>query len=160
MSKRIVAICEGLIALTHGLAALLLVIATLLVFIQVITRFVFNDPATWTEVTARAVVIWMVFLAAGAAFRTGAMLALDLLHALLPQSMQRVLMGLISLLTLLFLCVLVWYGYLMTVRVHAQTVALLGIPTSWLYAAIPVGAGLAIPGVILHYFRPTPKANV
>lgn len=93
MSKRIVAICEGLIALTHGLAALLLAIATLLVFIQVITRFVFNDPATWTEVTARAVVIWMVFLAAGAAFRTGAMLALDLLHTLLPQSMQRVLMG-------------------------------------------------------------------
>ena len=39
--------------------------------------------------------------------------------------------------------VLTWFGVLMTIRVSTQQVAMLNIPISWLYAAIPVGAVLA-----------------
>jgi TRAP-type C4-dicarboxylate transport system permease small subunit len=57
-------------------------------------------------------------------------------------------------LTLLALGVLIWYGTQMTMRVRTQQIAMLNLPMSWFYAAIPVGALLAIPGVLLAYFNP------
>lgn len=159
MRTRLINLCERFTAFTQGVSALLLVLATLLVFYQVITRFLLNNPATWTEVLARAAMIWMVFLAAGAAFKQGSMITLDFFRAILPPSVQNILLGVVTLLCILFIAVLIWYGYQMTGRVHKQTVALLGVPMSWLYAAIPVGALCAIPGIILHYLKPASSQN-
>lgn len=58
---------------------------------------------------------------------------------------------LVTLLTLILLAVLVWQGWSMTLRVQAQRVAMLGTSMSWFYAAIPLGALMAIPGVLLRH---------
>lgn len=145
---------EILISITHNLAALLLAAATVLVFIQVVTRFILGDSAAWTEVMARGVVIWMVFLVAGAGFRLGAMIPLEFLRSVLPDNLRRVVMWIVTILTLVFLLVLGWYGYQMAWRVRHQSIAMLGFPISYFYAAIPVGALLAIPGVLLAQFHP------
>lgn len=145
---------ERLIRLTHNLAALLMAVALGLVFLQVVTRFVLGDSWAWTEVVARAVVIWMVFLVAGAGFRLAAMIPLEVLRAALPQAADRWIGWAVTLCVLLFLGVLVFYGTKLSVSVSRQSVAMLDISRSWLYAAIPVGAALAIPGVLLAQFRP------
>lgn len=145
---------EGLTRLTHSIAAALLAIATALVFWQVVTRFLIGDAAAWSEVLARGVIIWMVFLVAGAAFRLGAMIPLEFLRSVLPPNLRKVVMVVVTGLTLLALGVLAWYGLQMTIRVSSQNIAMLNQPMSWFYAAIPVGAVLAIPGVLLAYFAP------
>ncbi|MDT6942279.1 TRAP transporter small permease [Brucella pseudogrignonensis] len=145
---------ERLIALTHNVAAVLLAVATTLIFIQVVTRFGFGRAAVWTEVVARGVVIWMVFMVIGAGFRYGAMIPLEFIRSVVPPSVKRIVMAVVTILVLVFLGVLAWYGTMMAIRVSGQRIAMLHISMSWFYAAIPVGAILAIPGVLLAHFNP------
>ncbi|MER0237411.1 TRAP transporter small permease [Fulvimarina sp. MAC8] len=147
-------VAERMISVTHNLAALLLATAAVLVFWQVVTRFVLGDASAWSEVLARGVVIWMVFLGAGAGFRLSAMIPLEFVRSVLPQNFQRVVIFIVMLLNLIFLGVLIWFGTAMAIRVSSQQVAMLGVPISWFYAALPVGAVLALPGVVLEYLKP------
>lgn len=145
--------------MTHNLAALLLALATVLVTYQVITRFLLGHAAGWSEVAARGAVVWMVFMAAGAGFRLAAMIPLEFLRSVLPPGPKRLVMAVVTALTLVFLGILVWYGTAMTIRVSTQRIAMLDMPISWLYAAIPVGSLLAIPGVILAHFAPVTRPD-
>ena len=145
---------ERLTRFTHNVAALLLAIAAALVVYQVFTRFVLGHSAGWSEVAARGTVIWMVFMAAAAGFRLAAMIPLEFLRSILPRGPRKWVLRIVTLLTLVFLVVLAWYGLQMTIRVKSQQIAMLQIPMSWFYAAIPVGCVLAIPGVLLAHFKP------
>jgi len=135
--------------LIHNASAILLAVASLLVFYQVITRFVIGHSATWTEVLARAVIIWMVFLACGPAIRLGRMIPIDALRAMLPRPAQIWLIRFVFLASLTVLGVLIWYGYRMTLRVMDQRVAMLDVSVAWFYVAVPIGSILALPGVVL-----------
>lgn len=150
---------EWLMSLTHNIAALLLAVASVLVIYQVFTRFVLGDASGWSEVAARGTVIWMVFIAAGVGFRTGAMISLEFIRGVLPPALRRPVSLLVAGLVLLFLTILGWYGIQMVLRVRAQRVAMLGISMSWLYAAIPVGCIIAIPGVILGLIDPVRRPD-
>ena len=55
----------------------------------------------------------------------------------------------VTIATLLVLGVLIWFGVKMTMHVASQQVAMINISVSWFYAALPIGAALAIPGVFL-----------
>ena len=80
---------------TTGLAmaascAMMALAASLGVF-QIITRFVLETPAEWTEVLIRFSLIWMVFLGIPMAFRQGAMVSVDVLYRWSPPRIRRVL---------------------------------------------------------------------
>ncbi|OJY35219.1 MAG: TRAP transporter small permease protein [Rhodobacterales bacterium 65-51] len=151
MLKAFTSAGEAAVRLTHNAAALLLAIATLLVFVQVVTRFVLGDAAVWSELVARGAIIWSTFLVAGAAFRAGTMIPIDFIRSLLPAPIQLWVVRLVTLLTLIFLGVLVWYGILMAGRAQGQRVAMLDVSMAVFYAAIPFGALCAIPGVLLRH---------
>lgn len=162
MRKGIHAASELLIRTTHNIAAILLAVGAVLVFYQVLTRFIFGDSATWTELVARGVVVWMVFLVCGAGFRLGLMIPLEFLRSVLPPQARNAVMWTVTALTLVFLGVLVWKGAEMAIRVNGQQVPMLGVRMSLFYAAIPVGALLAIPGVLLAQLKPVnaPKEDL
>ncbi len=145
---------ERLVSLTHNIAALLLAIATFLVFVQVVSRFGFGHSIAWTEIAARGLVIWMVFMVMAAGFRFSAMIPLEFIRDVSPPAVRVWVMRIVLLLTLVFLFVLAWYGTMMAIRVNSQKIAMLNVPMSWFYASIPVGAVLAVPGVLLGHFAP------
>ena len=147
--KILITASESLIRLTHNLAAISLAIAFVLVFYQVVTRFVFGDAAAWSEILARAVIIWTVFLVCGAAIRLGRMIPIDAIKNMSPRPVQIWLTRLVTVATLLVLGVLIWFGTKMTMHVADQQVAMINVSVSWFYAALPIGSALAIPGVFL-----------
>ena len=61
-------------------ACAMMAIAASLGMFQIITRFVLERPAEWTEVLIRFSLIWMVFLGIPLAFRQGAMVSVDVLY--------------------------------------------------------------------------------
>ncbi|REC95064.1 TRAP transporter small permease [Kushneria indalinina] len=144
---------EGVVRLAHNLAAALLALATALVFFQVVTRFLLGDAAVWSEVTARGVIIWSTFLVAAAGFRLGAMIPIDFLREQLPAKGQIWVLRVVTLLTLVFLGVLIQQGWAMTERVSSQRIAMLGFSMSYFYAALPAGGLMAIPGVLLRHLQ-------
>lgn len=150
---------------TLTLAMLLLVGMACVSFYQVITRFVFAQPSTWSEVTSRSMQIWMVYLGLVAAFRTGSLMAVDMLQRLAPRTLKMVVMTVIAGLNLGVLSVMVWWGWDMAYRVRFQTLAGVdnpftggGISIALVYTAIPVGAALAIVAVIARYVETIGRA--
>ena len=61
------------------LACALLAIVSLLGIWQVGTRFLLEQPSTWTEELMRRLLVWMVMLGAAVAFRHGALISVDLM---------------------------------------------------------------------------------
>src|SRR3546814_12377434 len=80
-----------LTTLSIWLACLMLVIAVSMGMLQVLMRFVFELPSEWSEVIVRIALIWMVFLGIPAAFRSGSMISVDLMHRKASPRFRRVL---------------------------------------------------------------------
>ena len=138
--------------LTTGLAMRLsmafLITATALALFQVITRFAFGEPSTWSEVITRSAMIWSVFLGVAPAFRYGSMIALDIIQHMLPPRLARGLQATANILSVVFFSFLFWQGWAMTLRVVNQKLAALDISIAWAYAALPVGAVFAIIAIL------------
>lgn len=137
-----------------GACAMLLVSASLGMF-QIITRFVLEQPAEWTEVLIRFSLIWMVFLAIPCAFRQGAMVSVDVLYRWSPPRVQRVLDWVVALAALTLMAIIIWWGWDYSVRGRVQTMAgLESLTMFWAYVAMPVGALFSALGIIGNLIDP------
>lgn len=140
---------------TMRVAMALLALAAAIAFYQVLTRFLFEQPSTWSEVAVRSLAVWMVYLGVAVALRTGALMSIEFLSSRLTGTAGRVLVAAVAGLTLGVLLVMVWYGWQMVGRVRFQMLAGVdnpftgeGISIALVYAAIPTGAALAIVGLL------------
>ena len=115
-------------------ACLLMAIAAGLGLFQVITRFVLERPAEWTEVLIRFSLIWMVFLGIPMAFRQGAMVSVDALYRWSPPRVQRLLDWAVFLAALTLILVIIWWGWNYAQRGRVQTV--IGLESFSMFARI------------------------
>ncbi len=143
--------------LTTGLALRLsivfLVIAASLALYQVITRFAFGAPSTWSEVITRSAMIWSVFLGVAVAFRHGSMIAVEVIQQVLPPKIGLSLFMLSNTLSVIFFSILFWQGWAMSERVARQKLAALDISIAWAYAALPVGSVFIIIAILACMIR-------
>jgi TRAP-type C4-dicarboxylate transport system permease small subunit len=136
-------------------ACAMLAIAAALGFYQIITRFVLEQPAEWTEVLIRFALIWMVFTGIAAAFRNGAMVCVDVLHRWSPAGGKRFLEWAVAAVSIAFLAYIGWIGWDYAQRGAVQSVAgLEDMSMFWAYLAVPVGCALAIPGALGNALDP------
>ena len=137
-----------------GACAMLVVAATLGMF-QIVTRFVLEQPAEWTEVLIRFSLIWMVFLAIPMAFRQGAMVSVDVLYRWSPPKFRRVLDWVVCIAALTLIGILIWIGFDYAKRGGVQSMAgLESISMFWAYLAVPVGGLFCIPGILGNLIDP------
>ena len=137
-----------------AVAGLLLAAAACIGMYQVIARFVLQQPATWSEVLAQTLIVWMVFLGIGGGFRAGVVAAVDVAWRVARGQARTLLEAGIALTTLIFLALIAWFGWDMAYRVRFQRLAGLDISIAWAYAAIPVGAALAMIAVLARWIDP------
>lgn len=136
-------------------ACAMLVVAASLGMWQIITRFIIQRPAEWTEVLIRFSLIWMVFLGIAQAFRIGAMVSVDVLYRLTRGRMRRMLDSLVALAALTLIGVMVLVGWDYSLRGRVQTViGLEEVSMFWAYLAMPVGGVFAALGVIGNWLEP------
>ncbi len=136
-------------------ACAMLALASCLGLFQIITRFVLETPAEWTEVLIRFSLIWMVFLGVPAAFRQGAMVSVDVLYRWSPPRIKRVLDYVVCGAALLLILLIIWWGWDYANRGRVQTViGLEDYSMFWAYLALPVGGVFAILGIIGNLLDP------
>ena len=140
--------------LALNLACVLLAIICVLGMWQVLSRFVFSQPSTWTEESMRRLLIWCVMLGVVVAFRRGALVSVDLMLRSSRGVWQRVVRTIITVSSLAFLGVLLWFGIDLAWRVRFQTFASMELSMAWAYAALPVGAALGLVAVLAHHLDP------
>src|SRR3546814_20326892 len=81
---------------TEG-ACMMMAVAALLAMFQILTRFVLEQPAEWSEILILLSLIWMVFLGTPVAFRLGSMMSVDVLYRLRSPICKRLLAWLVFL---------------------------------------------------------------
>ncbi len=154
MKTFILRLDRWLTGLCLNVACLLLAVISCFGLWQVASRFVFSQPSTWTEESMRRLLIWMVLLGVVAALRIGAMVSVDLMLRLSRGAWRSTVRGIITGVNLSFLAVVAWFGIDLAYRVRFQTFASMELSMAWAYAALPVGALLAMVAVLAHHIDP------
>jgi TRAP-type C4-dicarboxylate transport system permease small subunit len=154
MVKWILALDRIVTRAIWALAAALLAAISALGLYQVLIRFVFNQPSSWTEEIIGRLLIWTVALGVVAAFRQGALVSVDVMLRWSRGRWRQVVRLIILLVTATFLGLLAWLGYDLARRIRFQTFASVTISISWAYLALPVGATFSLLAVLANYFDP------
>ncbi|MFO1324944.1 MAG: TRAP transporter small permease [Burkholderiales bacterium] len=155
MGKAFLAFERRTTAFALALACAMLVAAACLGLYQILSRFVFQQPAEWSEVLIRFTLIWMVFMGAPVAFRQGAMVCVDLAHRMAGPAGKRALDILAALCALMVIGVMLWFGGDYAYRGRFQTISgLESLSMTWAYLAIPVGAVFSAIAVVACLLDP------
>jgi TRAP-type C4-dicarboxylate transport system permease small subunit len=142
-------------AASMAVACLMLALSSYLAIHQIVTRFILESPAEWTEVLIRFSLIWMVFLGIPTAFRQGAMVSVDLLYRMSGGRMRRVLDTVVAVAALMLCSVILWWGWDYAQRGSVQSmIGLEGVSMFWAYLALPVGAVFSIIGIVGNWLDP------
>ncbi|KPU88474.1 C4-dicarboxylate ABC transporter [Variovorax paradoxus] len=137
------------------LACAMLVVAASLGMFQIVTRFVLEQPAEWSEILIRVSLIWMVFLGIPMAFRQGAMVSVDVLYRWSSPRTRRILDAVVSVAALALMLVVLWWGWDYAIRGRVQSMAgLESLSMIWAYMALPVGAVFSLFGIVGNYLDP------
>ncbi|MFN3661963.1 TRAP transporter small permease [Yoonia sp.] len=126
------------------LAAILLAMVVILAA-QVVFRYLLGSPLVWSEELARYLLIWCTFIGVSLAVREGRNISVDLLPVMAGQRWLRS-FGVFALMSsALFFALMVWYSVPLTQRIAqiGQKSPGLGLQMWVVYAAVPVGMGLA-----------------
>ena len=146
---------RGCTALATAGACAMLVVASALGMWQIVTRFIIERPAEWTEVLIRFSLIWMVFLGIPLAFRIGAMVSVDLLYRWSGARLRRVLDALVALAALGLVSVIIIVGWDYAKRGSVQTViGLEDVSMFWAYLAMPVGGLFCVVAIVGNWLDP------
>ncbi len=142
-------------AVSMMIACLMMALASVFGMHQIVTRFIFESPAEWTEVLIRFSLIWMVFLGIPTAFRQGAMVSVDLLYRLSGNRVRRFLDSVVAIAALILCGIILWWGWDYANRGSVQSmIGLEGVSMFWAYLALPVGAVFSIIGIIGFWLDP------
>ncbi len=137
------------------MACLMLALASSLGVFQIVTRFVLEMPAEWTEVTIRFSLIWMVFMGIPAAFRQGAMVSVDVLYRYSGPGMRRVLDGFVAVAAMSLIAVIIWWGWDYANRGKVQSmIGLEDVSMFWAYLAMPVGGVFSVLSILANFLDP------
>jgi TRAP-type C4-dicarboxylate transport system permease small subunit len=136
-------------AFSLAFACAMLVAASCLGMYQIFARFVFHQPAEWSEVLIRFTLIWMVFMGVPSAFRQGAMVCVDLAYRKGGPGVKRSLDWLIAISALVLVAVIVRYGFDYAYRARFQTISgLESFSMTWAYLALPIGGLFCVFGIV------------
>ncbi|MEF2558938.1 TRAP transporter small permease [Aurantimonas sp. C2-5-R2] len=123
----------------ESIAGFVLLAVLVLAWLQVFMRYVVGDSTAWSEEISRLLLIWVTFLAAGAAARTETFMSVDSLLIWVPEKICLVMRALINTVICATACILVWYGWKFYQASGGDTSTSLGFPRNLFYLPIPVG---------------------
>ena len=124
---------------TPGDYALLAIFAGLfgVVFLQFFTRYVLNNPVTWTEEAARYLLIILAFAGAVRCQAVGSHIALEFMDKFYGRALNAVMI--VSLVcTLVLFSVILWSSWDLMHQISFYQMVSLPFPKFYLYAAVSV----------------------
>jgi TRAP-type C4-dicarboxylate transport system permease small subunit len=134
--------------LVIALLALLLIIVTT----QILARYIFNHPLSWSEELARYIFIWIVFLGVAIAFRNNRHLRMELLSLIIPNVFRRIIAILVFWITNAFLVLLLIESKFIISITFSQSSPTLNLPMGFIYLSFVVSIGFMLVEQIYRIF--------
>lgn len=140
--KKVSMVFDGLERLLKKICALLLVAFTVLTLAQIVMRYVFSAPLSWSEQAARYLFVWMLMLYMPVVMRDRGNMSFDLLTQKLSARIRDYLWLICEILIGIFGACYCYYSIQLCEKFSHKTMVGLGIPAVWVYSSQIVGAGL------------------
>lgn len=133
-----------------AIAVIALVILIVLTSSGVVFRYVLGKPFTWLEEVQLFCLVWIVFAAGGAAFRTGNHVAIEMVVEMFPKKIQKFIGLLVDIVVLLVIGYLFKQsiGFVSVFVKSGRSTSMLKIPYYLMYGIAPVSYVL----MIISYF--------
>jgi TRAP-type C4-dicarboxylate transport system permease small subunit len=152
---------RGLQRIAEAFLVMLVVAMTIACVAQVIWRYLFDDPLTWSEELARYLFIWIGYLSAWLAWKHRAHIALDAVSYLNRPQLERACARIVEVLVLAFCIYTFHVNFTLLALTHSQPSAVLEIPMSYIYAGYSAMAALISLDIIFGWLyggtlRPAP----
>ncbi|NDL66852.1 TRAP transporter small permease [Anaerotalea alkaliphila] len=137
--NRVLVVLRNLDLVVGGIALAALVVLT---FSGVIMRYAFSQPFTWLEEVQLWCMVWIVYITAGAAFRTGSHVAIEMVVDMFPVKLQKVMEVLISIVVVVVIAYLFVQsvGFVNLFLMNGRTTNMLSVPFALIYGIVPISA--------------------
>jgi TRAP-type transport system small permease protein len=126
------------------ITAVLLAVMIGSIGVSVVCRYMLKLPLSWTEEVVLLCMVWMCFLGASVVTKHQEHILIDFFIALAPRRLTKAMEIYCLVVITGVLVVLLWQGILLLEVTQDVTTIALGIPTMYMYAAIPVSALLML----------------
>jgi TRAP-type C4-dicarboxylate transport system permease small subunit len=130
-----------------------LVLMTILMFAQVLGRFLFKNGLFWAEELSRFTMITMVYLGAGLACKNKDHISVTILEEYIKGRLHKIYRVAVSLVSIIFLIVIVKYGFSVLSVVSSQKSANMQVTMDLIYMIIPIGACIMIFYIIVEIIQ-------
>jgi TRAP-type transport system small permease protein len=130
-----------------------LCLMTIIMISEVIWRNLFSSLIWAEEVAATFLGTWFIFIGASVALREGQLICVQVVRSLLPGQIGKVITYAGELMALIFLAVVIIYGFDLTKLAISQPSPALMYPMAYAYLAIPVGSILMFYQILVLMFR-------
>ena len=131
-----------------GLSAMFLILLA-----QVIMRYVFSRPLTWSEEAARFIFVYVSFIGISYAYRHKGHIRMEVVVNLFPQAVRRGLEVLINLGTIALFCYMIPFSFrFIGIQAGVKATAT-HIPMSIVYTALPLGMALSCVRLLISSLR-------
>jgi len=139
--------------LIKGIILVLFVVICFSVFYQVVLRYIFQAPPTWTEEVARFSLVWLVLLGSSVCIRKGRHFNVDYVTHLMSKRIIYILSIVLNVLIVLFLSVAFYYGIIVMIRSFNITSPALGIRMAYVQMVFPIGFGVMLMEAVLIIYE-------
>ena len=131
-----------------GLSAMFLILLA-----QVIMRYVFSRPLTWSEEAARFIFVYVSFIGISYAYRQKGHIRMEVVVNLFPQAVRRGLEVLINLGTIALFCYMIPFSFrFIGIQAGVKATAT-HIPMIIVYTALPLGMALSCVRLLISSLR-------
>ena len=138
--------------LEQQIAMVLLAAITVLVFVSALTR-TFGYPINWAQDAALIMFAWLAFIGGDIALHSTGLIGIDLIVRRFPKVFQKGIDILFKIVMLVFLAVLVIYGYQYVLTGYKRLITTLNVSYAFVTASVPVGAVLMINSVSINLVK-------
>ncbi len=124
---------------------------TVIVCAGVFWRYFLNDSLSWTEETAKFLMVWLVFTGCPIALKEHSHAAIEALPSVLPGRWKQALQVVIYCIIVILMALLVKYGWDFMLNARVQQTATTQVSMMYVFASMPFG-GLMMGLIALEFF--------
>lgn len=153
MKRSIQKVDKCLSMIENAVIILGLSVMFLILLAQVIMRYVFSRPLTWSEEAARFIFVYVSFIGISYAYRQKGHIRMEVVVNLFPQAVRRGLEVLINLGTIALFCYMIPFSFrFIGIQAGVKATAT-HIPMSIVYTALPLGMALSCVRLLISSLR-------
>lgn len=128
-------ILNKVIPVIEKILMVLLAVSIVIITVQIICRYFFNSPLSWSEQISRCLFVWLTMLCVPCIFRRKGMIAFDLITEKLPYVANRICAFAVQAVIMFFAVFYLINSFLLCVETGNRVMAGVAIPQNLMYIA-------------------------